>query len=240
MWIFCGGMRRSGSTVQFQLTAALVEAAGKGRRIEWVKPDEFGKLRKQHADDTAWKVFKTHKCTDKVAKEFERQNAAGVYVFRDLRDVVVSVMRKYALTFDQVLDSDLLENCLEHYRRWTSMPRVLTSKYEDMTADLTREVERIAAHLDVTLPVEQYAQIAAEHSIERQKERIEEIKKSDHLREGVAKGTYFDPLTNLHTNHIHSGEVSGWKSVLSNEQAGRIEAKTADWLTAHGYELSRN
>jgi hypothetical protein len=240
VWIFCGGMRRSGSTVQFQMTAAVVEAAGKGHRIEWVRPNEFGTLRKQCANDAAWKVFKTHICTEEVAREFDQRNAVGVYVFRDLRDVTVSVMRKNRLGLDQVLDSNLLENCIEQHQRWTSMPRILISKYEEMTADLTREVDRIAAHIEIKLSAERYAQIAAEYSIERQRERIEEIKNSSHLRQGVTGGACFDPRTNLHTNHIYSGEVGGWRNALSNEQVARIEAKAADWLIAYGYELSRS
>ena len=39
MWIFCCGMERSGSTVQFQISAQLVEDAGLGKRVEWVKAE---------------------------------------------------------------------------------------------------------------------------------------------------------------------------------------------------------
>ena len=63
MWIFCGGMPRSGSTLQFQLTAHLVELAGLGMRVDWVRAAEFPKLREKYAARGGWKVLKTHACT---------------------------------------------------------------------------------------------------------------------------------------------------------------------------------
>jgi len=238
MWIFCCGMPRSGSTLQFQITAQLVEEAGLGKRMEAVKPAAFGKLRKQYAAEPGWKVFKIHTCTDKVEKEFHRQNAVGIYVYRDLRDVVVSTMRKSDMTFEALSSLGFLEDRFEEYQKWTSLPRVLVSKYEEMIAGLPAEVRRIAAHLGITLSAEAYQQIAAEHSLERQKERIEASIKNGNLREGVVKGMFYNPTTNLHTNHIHDGAVGGWKEVLSAEQVERIEAKAADWLVAHGYDIT--
>lgn len=239
MWIFCCGMQRSGSTLQFQITARLVEEAGLGRRVEWVKPERFGKLRKELANEEGWKVFKIHVCTDKMAKEFKHGNAMGVYTYRDLRDVFVSTMRKYDTSFAQLYEGGFLEDCLEQYRRWTALPRVLTSKYEDMIADLPREVARIAAHLGLDLPAETYEHIANEHTLERQKERIAEAINNGALVEGVIKGMFYNPDTNLHTNHIHEGAVGGWKNVLSAAQAAQIEDEAGDWLVAHGYELAQ-
>lgn len=238
MWIFCCGMQRSGSTLQFQITAQLVEAAGLGKRVEWVRPELFGKLRKAHAADPGWKVFKMHVCTDKMANEFHQQNAMGVYVYRDLRDVMVSMMRKYNIAFEALLDGGFVDDCLLHYQRWTSLPRVLVSKYETMMANLVDEVARIASHLGVALRADQYRQIAAEHSMAQQKQRIEAAKNDGNLRRGVVDSVRFDPHTNLHTNHIHEGEIGGWKNALSREQIARLEAHAGDWLQARGYELA--
>ncbi len=237
MWIFCCGMQRSGSTLQFQITARLVEDAGLGKRVEWTKPDRFNRLRRQYAAAAEWKIFKNHNCTEKMEKEFHRQNAMGVYSYRDLRDVYVSTMRKNEVTFEQLWAAKFLEQCLRQYQQWTSLPRVLTSKYETMMADLPGEVARIAAHLGIAADAEKCRQIADEHAIERQKERIEESIREGRLKHGYAKA-YFDPDTNLHTNHIHAGEVGGWKGVLSEEQAAKIESLGGDWLAAHGYALT--
>jgi len=101
MWIFCGGMNRSGSTVQYQITARLVEEAKLGKRVEWVKSSDFPVLRDKYAHDNQWKVFKAHSCTNTIQAEFQQQNAMGVYIYRDVRDVFVSVMYRQATTFEQ-------------------------------------------------------------------------------------------------------------------------------------------
>ncbi|MFQ5629409.1 MAG: sulfotransferase domain-containing protein [bacterium] len=237
MWIFCCGMQRSGSTLQFQITARLVEEAGLGKRVDWVKPQHFRKLRKQFAEDASWKVFKNHVCTDKMRKEFHRGNAMGIYCYRDLRDVMVSTMRKYEMSFAQLFDNGFVDDLLLQYQRWTALPRVLVSKYEVMINDLAGEVERIAGHLGISLPAEKHKQVADEHKIERQKERIVNAKQKGALRAGVVDSVLFDPHTNLHTNHIHQGEIGGWKGTLSHEQVKLLEAKAAKWLEEHGYEL---
>src|SRR5262245_56284573 len=95
-------MPRPGSTLQFQLPAHLVERAGVGARVECVRRHAFPRLRDECGRSSAWKVLKTHVCTGEMRAEFLADNARGVYVFRDVRDVVVSAMRKRAERFDQL------------------------------------------------------------------------------------------------------------------------------------------
>jgi|Deesub1362A_J573_1020465.scaffolds.fasta_scaffold00077_10 hypothetical protein len=229
-------MWRSGSTVQYQITAQLVEDAGKGKRVGWVEPDRFPEIREKYADYDGWKVFKAHVCTDAMISEFERQNAMGVYIFRDIRDVFVSTMNKNSTMFQQEWNGGLLERCLDNYWKWTSLPRVMVSKYEEVIRDLPGEVERIAVHLGIPLDRKKCEQIASEYTIQKQWERIKRAKGK--LTQGQVKGEVFDPHSLLHTNHINSGEIGKWKSQLSKEQVAMIEEKAKDWLVKNGYELA--
>ena len=238
MWVFCCGMQRSGSTLQFQLTAHLVEAVGLGRRVEWVRPGDFPNLRDQVAAEPGWKVFKIHVCTPEMAAEFHRDNAMGVHTYRDLRDVLVSTMRKYQRTFDDLMASGFLAHCLDQHQQWTALPHVLATKYEDMIANLPAEVERLAAHLGIAVSADTCRQIAEEHSIDQQRARIEESTRTGDLREGIVKGMFYNPVTNLHTNHIHEGAVGAWTQILDASQVARLESEAGDWLVAHGYELA--
>jgi hypothetical protein len=238
MWIFCGGMQRAGSTLQFQLTARLVEEAGRGKRVEWVKPDQFPALRQEHAGDEGWKVLSTHVCTDEIAREFDRGHAMAVYVFRDLRDVFVSAMTKYSETFDQLWASAFLEACVHEHKRWTRLPRVLVSRYEQMIVDLPGEVRRIADHLGIFLDPRAQAQIAAEHTLDKQRQRIADARKRGGLREAYPNGPLFDPHSNLHMDHLYSGGSGGWKDVLTREQVALIEDRFRDWLITNGYPLT--
>lgn len=239
MWIFCCGMQRSGSTLQFQITAQLVEEAELGTRVEWVRAEHFPELRQKYAGYPGWKVLKHHMCTEEMTAEFRRHNASGVYIFRDLRDVCVSTMRKYSMSFEHLWDSGFLANCLRQCQLWTSLPRMLVSRYEDVVRDTPREVERIATHLGVTLAPQRYVQIASEYAVTRQLQRIEDAQRAGRLQQGFADVLY-DPHTNLHTNHIYSGEIGRWKEVLSAEQVAFIESETHDWLVAHGYQLTQS
>jgi len=237
MWIFCCGMRRSGSTLQYQITAHLVESAGRGNRVDWVKPGDFPALARQHANVEGWKVFKNHVCTKAMAEEFHRQNALGVYCYRDPRDVVASSLQKWSFSFDGLWQSGVLQQDLENYKKWTRLPGVLVSKYEEMIRDLPAEVSRIAQHLQVPLERDGAEQIAAEYSLTRQRERIELSTQGDNLRDGFGEDR-FDRHSLLHTNHIRSGAVGGWGEVLSPPEVAVIEHQLGDWLQAHGYELS--
>lgn len=173
-----------------------------------------------------------------MAAEFHRDNAMGVHTFRDLRDVFVSTMRKYHRTFDQLMTGGFLALCLEQHEQWTSLPRVLATRYEDMIANLPAEVERLAEHLGIAVSADTCRQIADEHSLDQQRARIDESVRTGELREGVVKGMFYNPVTNLHTNHIHEGAVGAWAEVLTASQIERLEAEAGPWLLEHGYELA--
>lgn len=237
MWVFCCGMQRSGSTVQYQIAARLVEQAGLGKRVAWVEPGRFPELRDRYADVPGLKVFKNHVCTDEMAAEFARGTAVGIYSYRDPRDVFVSNMKKYSSSFEQLWCGGFLETSLWNYERWTRLPRVLVSRYETMIGDLAAEVERIATHLGIVLDGPACQRIADEYSLEKQRQRIASFGAETPLKDGYA-GARYDPESMLHTDHIQGGVVGGWQGRLTTGELAQIENATAGWLREHGYRLS--
>jgi len=236
LWIFCGGMPRSGSTLQFQLTAHLVEQAGLGMRVEWVRAEEFPRLREKYAAQAGWKVLKTHVCTAEVRAEFEAGNARGVYVFRDVRDVVVSRMRERDEPFDRLWELEFVDRLLTRFARWTSVPGVLVSRYDEMVADVAGEVERIAGHLGIAVGRDECEQVAAEYAVVRQRERIRQAEACGRLRQ--SGDIYYDPISNLHVDHIRSGQSGDWRNILAREELAMVEDRAKHWLVANGYVLS--
>jgi hypothetical protein len=237
MWIFCCGMMRSGSTVQFQIAARLVEDAGLGKRVEWVSPEDFAVLRDKYATYREWKVFKTHICTKQMAEEFLRHNALGLYIFRDLRDVIVSILKKTNTPFDKIFVENYLNTCLNQYLKWTNLPGVMISKYEDLIADLPGEVKKIARLLKIYLSPGNCELIASDYTLEKQKERIEKYNYDLKGQNLTYKGQSFNPHTLLHVDHINSGSIDQWKQFLSMEQIKFIEIRAGKWLKSHGYTL---
>lgn len=236
VWVFCGGMSRAGSTLQFQLTAHLVEASGRGKRVEWVPAHEFQELRDRYAGQPGWKVFKSHTCTPEIRAELDA-GARGVYVFRDVRDVVVSRMRKQNQTADQLCKEGVVDRLLAGFERWTSSPGVLVSRYEQMVADLPAEVERIAGHLGIPMDGKACADLAAQYAIDTQLERIAQAQATG--RTVQRDGVRYDPVSNLHIDHIRSGKSGEWRDALTETQIAMIEQMAGDWLQQHGYPLSR-
>jgi len=238
MWIFCGGMPRSGSTVQFQLTAHLVERAGLGARVEWVRPQEFPRLREKYAGHAGWKVFKTHACTAEIRAECEAGNAKAVYVFRDVRDVLVSRMKKGGGTFEQLWATGFLDRLLTGFDQWTGLAAVLISRYDEMVADMSGEVRRIAAHLGISVNRDECEQIASEYTVPLQRKRIREAEADGRLQRAPGSAVSYDPVSNLHVNHIGSGGIGEWQTALAREAVAMIEERAGPWLVANRYALS--
>jgi len=107
----------------------------------------------------------------------------------------------------------------------------------DMVTDLPSEVEKIANHLDIDFDHKKHKKIASDYSLKKQKDRINEAKKKGESRQRFSNGPYFDPHTNLHTDHINAGTINGWENVLTRQQITLIEYHAGDWLVANGYKL---
>ena len=242
--MFCCGMFRSASTLQFQITAQLVQESGRGIQVGWIDAKRFGEVRSRYADEAdykdVYKVIKVHLCPAAIQAEFRSGNALGIYIHRDIRDVYASMMKQRQKSFDFLWNEGFLEDCLESYQIWTQLPHVLISEYVQVMADLPREVDRIARHLQIKIPPDRARSIAAAHTLDAQQQRIQAFRQqllqqqldpNDH-REIV---DYHDEATLLHMNHIDSAKIDRWKDDLTLEQIDRIEAKARSW----GLDLRR-
>jgi sulfotransferase family protein len=236
MWIFCCGMARSGSTLQYQITSQLVEDANIGHRVAWHGAAGFAKVRKQYAGDMEWKVFKSHFFTSEMGEEFAN-GAKGIYIYRDIRDVIVSVARKQEVSASTIIHDEFIYKRLTNYTQWTLQPRVLVSRYDDIINNLPTEVRRIAEHLEINVDDRYCKQLADKYSLEAQKKRIAISIQTNNVTV-LDKGRTFNHHSLLHTNHIQDGGINIWKETLSNYEIGKIEAIAGDWLSAHGYELN--
>lgn len=238
MWVFCSGMKRSGSTLQYQLTAHLVEMAGRGKRIGWTETFEAAATSDEAAQVEGWKVYKNHNYSDSMGALLRRGEAKGVYVYRDLRDVFVSFMHKQDAPFERLWARDILAELVENYDGWTQQPNMLVTCYETMMDDLTGEVVRIAAHLGLALSADEAAAVADEYRVDKQLERINAA--TELLHHPGIKRVGVDKHSLLHENHIseEQGQVGQWKNALTPDQIALIEAKYGDWLLARGYALN--
>jgi Sulfotransferase domain len=239
MWIFCAGMKRSGSTLQYQIASHLVEGVGRGFRLPWSPSHEFPEVRERHADSHAWLLFKSHECTPEMAAEFLDHDARGLYTFRDLRDVIASQMVFLGTSFERLWSTGFLNECVEQHAAWTTQPRMFVTRYEATIDDPLGHVQQIAEHLEIRVKKSQVAEIAADYSFENQQARIANTQHTSwrHVP-AVDKELRFDPRTLLHHNHLGSGRPGAWAEILSADERLRVEDAFGGWLLDHGYTVN--
>jgi hypothetical protein len=233
MWVLACGMIRSGSTLQYQIAAELVERHGIGQRIEYASEEDFPILAARYRGVPGHKVFKAHICTPELEQLCSEGDAVALYSYRDLRDVALSASRKFGISLEDLLERGWLDQAIADGKRWRAQPRVLVSRYEEVVMNLTLEVERTAQFLELQTTRSQAEQIAVSLSIDQQRERIR-VAMPEAARAARATLLEFDPHSLLHHNHIHEGEVGGWRTLSPDEQL-RLAERYGWWLTAEGY-----
>ncbi|HEY9662008.1 MAG TPA: sulfotransferase domain-containing protein [Allocoleopsis sp.] len=239
MLLFSCGMVRSGSTVQYQIAVELVESHNLGMTIGWISnpnSEILEVLQSVTKRRDKYLILKCHDYTTAAGQLVELGAAKAVYIYRDLRDVAVSLGHKFFESVDAALASGLLERSLANYYGWTSTRKLMISRYESMMDDLKQEVTDVASYLKVNCSEAKISKIAEKFSIGAQKQRIEAFNYSKHGIAGSG-GDAYDPVSQLHNHHIQSGEWGQWKEALTPEQIEWIEHRAFSWLVDRGYPL---
>ena len=152
-------MYRACSTWQYEVVAHLVEERLQGERLGYLSAECYAA-----ADDSTsliperggrgrgrqvWRALKSHEGGRSFARALRSGRALAVYAFRDLRDVVLSLMRKRAVSFQELLRQGMIHQLLANDAFWRAQPRVLIQRYEDLIVDPVAGVLQIARHLEL-------------------------------------------------------------------------------------------
>ena len=233
MWLFCCGMKRSGSTLQYQIASRLARDYLNARVIDW-KPEKEVNWNEEESRGAQPLVYKCHRCTPEITARLAQTDSKGVYTYRDIRDVCGSWIRKHNSTFARLIRARFIQECLENFEQFTSMKNVLVSRYEDLVGNLAEEVRRIADHLSITLSEDAVRAIADDYQLDRQQQRIEQISTGS-----AVAFQYGDQLIDrqelLHSNHITDGRVNAWAEFFSRNEIAVIEDLAGNWMDQVGY-----
>ena len=232
MIIFCCGLMRSGSTLQYKLTQTLVEKLDKGCGLGWLpsiqnRDDAFH--RATETDRDSYYIVKIHGYNPDFGDLIMRDRARAIYVYRDMRDVVTSFMSWKKWSFDRVMRDKWIEKVMRDSKNWESLEQIHISQYEVLMQNLEDEVLKIAHHLGLEIGKDLAKEVAEECSIDRQKKQTELMK---------SKQEKIDSQQILHQNHISSGKSQRWRQELSAAEVAYIEQKSSSWLLSHGYDLA--
>ncbi len=235
MLIICCGMMRSGSTLQYQLTVAILEKTGKGTGYGEIRNSDCQELLEKYSS-TSMQVVKVHQFRHLkgVKKAIADKQAKGIYSYRDIRDVTVSLMKMRKATFERVIfETGEIKECIRDFYNWTNLDDMLISRYDTMVNNLPQEVLKIADYLNIDISQEDAKEIADHYSIEKQKKRIQQWKTTK-VNENL-----YDPKSLLHANHINSGQQNQWNKVLTPIQVAYLESISKDWLSLVNYPLTQ-
>ena len=172
-------------------------------------------------------VLKTHERPTRPAAAMLRLGVLkATYIYRDPRDVVVSIYehgerlrRENAVSatgFDR-LDTyeaaiEFVDQRLPIWRAWTEFPRALLVRYEKLVADPLGECQRLANHLGLDLAHETPDGIVNRYS--------------------AARASLDRPPHPLHFNKGVSGR---WRETLSSTTSKLCEARFGPYHSAMGY-----
>ncbi len=240
MDVLCVGMYRACSTWQYEVVAHLVERHLGGRRLGYLTGDEYAELESYPADHCGWRVLKSHEEHPAFTAALAEGRALTIYAFRDLRDVVYSMLHKRGVAFDEFLQQGMVHQILANDRYWSRQPRRITQRYEDLIAEPVLGVEQLAEHLGIRLEAGESEQVASDYSLEANRRRTERmaarLKAQGLDLNDPANFQRWDQKTLLHWNHVRSGRAGDWYE-RTNPRERRLLARIGGrWLDRHGYE----
>jgi len=245
--VICAGMYRACSTWQYEVAAHLIERAHDGQRLGYLTSEQYSRLvhtdletrRAAPGEKRGWRVLKSHEGDRSFAAALAERRAVAIYAYRDVRDVVFSLMHKRGMTFEQLLRQGMIHQILANDRFWMAQPDVLIQRYEELLANPVGGVKELARHLRIPLADSEAARIADEYSHEANRARAEALRRR--LQEaGVnldssANVQICDPTTLLHWNHMRSGGAGSWRSSATPRQLATLDRLCGRWLESHGY-----
>ncbi len=218
-------MLRSGSTLQYQLAAALLEQAGPVRRLGFVEPGSRLEWKTNDSHEIA--ICKLHHWDEELALLLQSGQARAIYSFRDLPNVAASAMRQFQKTFRHIWDERWLQHAAEAGDRWLAEPNVCSAKYEIFHKAVLTETRRIARHLGIEISDEVAERIANEYSPSSQLQKTKKI-------EGCSIHNYCE-TTLLHPGHISEELPAEALKRLLPQEKELIEREFYEWRKARGY-----
>jgi hypothetical protein len=184
-------------------------------------------------------VVKTEQYHDWAGELLNNDLAIGVGIYRDFRDVVVSLMHFYKKRkehnrkfhrdgrFGQVVSNSGMQ-AIRWQTAWEKCKNVTFLRYEDYWPLLERMTGDIADILDIEITDAQRSMIEIDFTIDKNLNRIADIEDWIDIKDSL--------LTKAHIGY-YSGMPDQYREVLTQEQLKTVEMVGQDWLTKHGYEL---
>ena len=246
MLIICSGMLRSGSTLQYNIARLLVTKLQVGSAEGFISKKGLERFKTKLRDwesATPYHVIKSH-IIQPEWMETSSMNRCYLYIYRDLRDVAVSIKNKFGHEGDKLILS--LDNAIDGYEKISKMSKknnVCWQKYEDVVRDIPNAIMEQASFLKlkpdhrIKQEIVQECSINHVNKITRKLQSNYKTKLYSFFRKLHMSVHTFDNESLYHPGHIskNNGAIGVWKSELSKGEIDIIESRYNSWLRTHSY-----
>ncbi len=242
--VICCGMYRACSTWQYEVIAHLVEQYCDGTRLGYLTGAQYKALLRREVPASlestrCSRVLKSHEGDRVFARTLAAGRAVAVYAYRDVRDVVFSLLHKRKLSFEQLLRQGMIHQILANDRFWSRQPGVLIQRYEDLLCAPAEGVLALARHIGLDLDLADAERIAGRYSQESNRARTAALRHRLHEAgvdlDSAANAQICDATTLLHWNHMRDPN-SCWRSQATGHHEAILDRLCGRWLIDHGYE----
>ena len=246
MLIICNGMPRSGSTLQYNIARLLVTKLQIGFAEGFISKKGLERSKTKLLDwetSTLYHVIKSH-IIHPEWMETSSMNRCYLYIYRDIRDVAVSIKNKFGHEGNKLILS--LDNAIDGYEKISKMRgknNICWQKYEDVVRDIPTAIMEQASFLKLKPDHQVKREIVQECNIDHVNKIIQKLqgnyrtKLCSFFRKLHMPVNNFDSESLYHPDHIskNNGAIGGWKSELSKEEVDIIESRYNSWLRTHNY-----
>ena len=235
-WVFCGGMYRSGSTLQYNIASKIIELLNFGKRERWLAVenhrDYFCKPR-----ESMVRTFKSHILSPEIREILKQAEGVAIASFRDVRDVVASQQTKRREKFTPVRCTKAARSAIRNFCDWEELPceQRYISKYECFVGNIGNEICNIAKAIGCEVTYNQVASIERELDPETVKKRLAMLEEKDF---SYGKGFKFETTTNFHIDHFNGGVVGRYRYELGADCIDALNSEFGDWLLSKGYSVT--
>jgi len=225
MLLYIGGVRRSASTLAFQMATELVGEPNRIRR--WQDRPNY-----VLGNNKSWFTTKGHGYVGELEKDAANGLVEVFATIRDPRDIVVSIMQLYGYpdgeksSVEAVLGRGWLQHDIAAQRKWRkNFPDHYTAiRYEDFYQSIHLLPMLMGMLMQATVSLDRALELGEKFSYLNNRERSKE------------QGTIAADM--LFPNHVQTGMVDMWMYMLSTSEIMMIQEEIGeDWFNENGYKL---
>lgn len=263
-YVICIGMKRSGSTLQYNIVKELLLKAGVVEAKGYVNGADLDDLihgtRESSLNAGSTCVVKCHNPPLNLTDDIRSR---VIFVYRDIRAVYLSCKLKWGIELEQFIKNT--DEVLKIYEHYQASDKVLVQKYESLYSDRAAAIKEVDEYLGINLGGEELQCIFEATSIKniertsrnsfgfaskvQQKiNKMSSLVPKDVLqlfrRIGVISFVrryiprqVFAADTLVHIDHFSpsKGRPDEWRTMLTQYERDRLSAYYREWLADHGY-----